>query len=56
MVEQSVKKVTKKQENKTKIRTDMRQSMKMMKTLRKLNQSKDVKEMHHLKDRFRITK
>ena len=55
-MEQPTKKVTKKQ-NKTHSRRDIRQLIKMRKTLRKqLNQSTDIKEMQHLKARIRIIK
>ena len=56
VVEQSIKRVTKK-ENKTNTRRDIRQLMKMRKNLRKeLNQSTDIKERQHLKDRITIIK
>ena len=54
VVEQSIERVTKK-DSKTNSRRDIRQLMKMRKNLRKeLNQSTDIKERQHLKDRIRI--
>ena len=56
VVEQSIERVTKK-DSKTNSRRDIRQLMKMRKNLRKeLNQSTDIKERQHLKDRSRIIK
>ena len=54
VVEQSIEMVAKK-DSKTNSRRDIRQLMKMRKNLRKeLNQSTDIKERQHLKDRIRI--
>ena len=54
VVEQSIERVTKK-DSKTNSGRDIRQLMKMRKNLRKeLNQSTDIKERQHLKDRIRI--
>ena len=54
VVEQSIERVTKK-DSKTNSRRDIRQLMKMRKNLRKeLNQSTDIKERQHLKDRIII--
>ena len=56
VVKQSLKKVAKKQNN-TNIGRNIRELMKMTKTLRKeLNQSKDIKEKQQLKHRIRIIK
>ena len=55
-VDKSIKRVTKKQ-SKTNTRRDITQLMKIRKNLRKeLNQSIDIKERQHLKDRIRIMK
>ena len=55
-VKQSIKRDTKKQ-NKTNTRTDIRQLMKMRKSLGKeLNQSTNIEERQHLKDRIRMIK